>query len=176
MVIAGWLVASVALASPFVDDLAPQYTPDGVAAVLADVAATCDLDEVDLQSLDCSGYPCIAWFETEGSLTDLETCPAWKAAYRRRPKTEAKGVLMGEDETLRAYAGIGVWAQRAAQVPDEAVNEALDRLTTGRAALMTAWNARELTDDEIAAYWASAAASGDEAAAEWVRRMGPATP
>jgi hypothetical protein len=71
---------------PFPDGLAPQYTPGGFEDAVKEAMRVCPDSGLQLKRVDCSEFPCMAFFtptgrETDDEVSDLSTCDAWTERF-----------------------------------------------------------------------------------------------
>lgn len=152
---------------PFPDDLPDAYRPETFEANVRRGLQECPGTGLELAFVDCSEYPCFAWFGGD-DVWALRRCPWWAERYTNPAIDQASGSLItatGE----RRYTGLG---ERPPGGHDPLDDNAMQRfqLRNQEAVdlLQEAWDARELTDqerdDRMVGFWRERAQAGDEGA------------
>lgn len=169
----------VGVPAPFPPDLPAVYRPDGFEQAIRDTLAACPSVSLKLDHVDCSEFPCFAWFaQPNGAMNhggdSLTGCAAWVERYGTGAMSQANSSLVSDDEGTLEYAMLGPhppdmeWDDNASKRFDV-------RLEEGRQRLMDAWNARDPTELEAVeadlAFWKAREAEGSEAAARFVENL-----
>jgi hypothetical protein len=141
--------ARVGMPAGFAEDLPAQYTPDGFRSAVEAALAACPGSGLALAKVDCGEFPCLAYFSqptgTVGrGLDALKACPAWSDAFGAGET--ATGSFMTD-------AGVKEYSLAMPRPPgstgDGAARQRFRaRREDGEAALMRAWDGRELTELE----------------------------
>ena len=159
--------------------LDPAFRPDGFESAVRDVLEECPDVNLTLDHVDCSEFPCFAWFaQPEGSGNQGErgitSCPGWVERFGRGATSNANDTLVSDDKGVLAYAMIGPHPREMDW--DENLSKRFDaRLEDGRDRLMDRWGAREATPletlDADLAFWRKRADEGFEGAAPFIEDL-----
>jgi hypothetical protein len=176
------------LPQPFLADTLDKYREAAVTEVARKVVETCPELGLTLRGVDCSEYPCVAWFLGGGDAGDPGDCQAWKDAYGSLNAT-ASDTLIGPDRQRLQLRGIGpVEPHRVEPKPTPAELEEqvarrrgehslrlLTRRRNERDGLVDELGAREETEaekrEDQLALWQRLADEGDESAAQMVEAL-----
>jgi hypothetical protein len=176
----------------FLADTLDEYREAAVAAVARKVVETCPELGLTLRRVDCSEYPCVAWFLGGGDAGYPGDCQAWKDAYGSLNAT-ASDTLIGPDGQRLQLRGIGpVEPHRVEPKPTSAEEEEriasrrgehsrrlLTRRRNERDGVVDELGAREETEAErredqranTLAFWQHQADEGDDSAAQMVETL-----
>ncbi|MEZ4241820.1 MAG: hypothetical protein R3F59_37865 [Myxococcota bacterium] len=173
---------------PFLADTRDAYREAAVAAIARAVVETCPELGLTLRRVDCSEYPCMAWFLGGADAGAPVACPAWKDAYGTRSATAGDSLVGPDGQPIQVF-GIGpVEPERTEPPPTPAEAEAriacgrgehtrrlLTRQRNERYDVADEFGAREQTaaeqrQDDIA-FWQRIADEGDESAQHMVDMM-----
>ena len=137
---------------PFPDELGPQFRAAGFEQAVNDVLRSCPDRGLRVANVDCSEYPCMAFFtQPEGSMNhvadELRNCDAWKKTFGLTGGT-ANASFMTDD-------GVVEYSMLAANPydPDDdpppydpnAGKRFMDRVEQGKQRLMAELGGREYT-------------------------------
>ena len=138
------------------EDVSPRFTQEAIQAALTSAIADARAPGSQLQGMDCSEYPCIAFGRLAGTEETLERVERSRAlsAYRRDVQTALLWMAFGGepgdtnaqvDEEEAERAEVGFFAM-AFYTQDEAarMGESIDRRVRSRTAAL--WNAIRPTD------------------------------
>lgn len=167
---------------PFTDDVPEKYRESAVTAVVRRVAEACP--DLGLRRVDCSEYPCMAWFVGGPDAKEPWRCEPWVDAYGSGGATSSSTMIDADGQRLRSY-GVGPYDPDRAREPDPmdvdsaCMSNETSRLTSRyqaeREALAAELGARELTTaeqrEEQLAFWQQRADEGNEGAAQMIEMM-----
>jgi hypothetical protein len=165
-------LARVGAPVPFPEDLPAAFRPDGFENAVRGALADCDTTLV-LDHVDCSEFPCWAWFsQPPGSMNhagdNLTGCAAWTDRFGSAPQSSANGTLMSDERGPLEYALVGPHPEDM-DWDDNASKRFHARMEDGRQQLMDAWGARDPTEEENLdadiAFWRTQLDKGLESAA-----------
>jgi hypothetical protein len=164
---------------PFTDDVPEKYREAAVTEVVKEVVEACPELGLTLRRVDCSEYPCMAWFVGEPDSEEPWRCKPWVDAYGAGGATSSHTLIDADGQRFRTY-GLGPYDPERERSPDpmeidsSCMSNESARMTSRYQAEMDALasdlGARERTtveqhEDELASLQRRAAA-GDERAAQ----------
>ena len=149
---------------PFDDDLAPQFRPEGFEQAVSKVLRSCSDLELHLAHVDCSEFPCMAFFtQPEGSwnqaVDELRGCDAWQSTFGQTGGT-ANASFMTDHGVVEygMLAGDPYDEKNPPPPPDaNAWKRFMDRVDQGKQQLMAQLGGRDFTpleqiDQQIASF------------------------
>jgi hypothetical protein len=164
--------ASMGEALAFPPDLPAAYQPAHFEQTVLDALEGCEGSELELEHVDCSEFPCMAFFaQPSGSknhgIAHLRSCDSWTAHFHGGAQANSR---FATDDGIVEYS-VATPRPPGAPYDDNAARRWKSRLQAGEAELMAEWGGRELTEverlDEKIRFWEDAGAPdmADEARA-----------
>jgi hypothetical protein len=171
---------------PFPPDLPDKYREPMVTEVARKVVLTCPELGLDLRRVDCSEFPCLAFFVGSEQVNPTR-CSTWVDVYGGGV-TNSSGVLVGADGERLHYNLVGPGIPQDL-VPPEPQPEPEDgmfvqsngmkrlraRGQEAREEVMAAYGARELTEaekrEDSRDFWGRLADEGDEGAQKMLEML-----
>lgn len=130
----------------FPADVPPQYRSDRFEQEVRDALADCPDAELELAHVDCSEFPCMAFFaQPEGSMAHavyaLRRCDAWKERFEGSNMSTAR---FRTTDGYREWSMVGPSPDSEVTTENKSVRWNLRR-DEGKQVLMDAWGGYELT-------------------------------
>jgi hypothetical protein len=147
---------------PFPDGLAPQYGPEGFEDAVSEAMRACPDSGLHLARVDCSEYPCMAFFtQPENSwnhaIEDLRSCAAWRDQFGKMGG-QANDSFMTDDGVVEfSMASVSAEQELGEMGDQNSTTRWTNRLDQGKQALMAELDGRDFTPieqiDEEIEFW-----------------------
>lgn len=134
---------------PFPEDIPPQYTGEGFETAVHEALAECGVDGLELALVDCSEFPCMAFFSQttksyNHAVGDLRSCEGWTKRFERGGTANSSFMT---NDGVAEYSMASVYP-RHTDSDENSSTRFRTRLAEGESALMELWGGREFTELE----------------------------